>query len=309
MVRWLNKAAYLLLLLANSVYSQEGVGDPRPNTKEYKDPKQHENFRKREIQVANWQINQLKSGALVVRLKQNKLVIDALRAAGKNDLAREKEFQTIAINKNTMFAYKENFRFCKVYFIYSNISDTLLHGARAGVFLDTNLMIDPAIEMKETFYLLAEKDYGYNSSLGFIPEDSASKYFETGSATRLMTVVLKNKYGHQLKKPFPYFVIEKNSPQNFSFPICVSGENTGQPSVYFYVNRTFLRDLAVKDNRAKTVPVCVSGSHMVTLNRQETYEKISQAVQELSGLLMQFYKKNPPLEQSQIPSDIRPFLY
>jgi len=65
--------------------------------------------------------------------------------------------------------------------------------------------VDPKISMSEDFYLIAETDDLYNSSIGFVKEDSARFVSEKGSKSSTEAeIVIKNKYGHQLKKPFPY---------------------------------------------------------------------------------------------------------
>jgi hypothetical protein len=178
---------------------------------EYKDQDQFKNFYSRRNAVGKWQINQLKNGALCVRLHTNKNLIDGLRKMGKADLATQKEQEMMAINKNIVTAFTRYYNFSKVYFFFSNHSDTLLKGARSGIFLDTNLVMDPKIEMKESFYLLAEKDDAYNSSIGFVKEDTAKYIKESGNASKECAMVIKNKYGHQLKDPFPFFVISRSA--------------------------------------------------------------------------------------------------
>ncbi|HRD37790.1 MAG TPA: hypothetical protein PLC65_04095, partial [Bacteroidia bacterium] len=61
------------------------------NPPDYKDNSQFEHFYKRRTAISKWQINQLKNGALVVRLHNNKKLIESLRKMGKADLATQKE--------------------------------------------------------------------------------------------------------------------------------------------------------------------------------------------------------------------------
>jgi hypothetical protein len=171
---------------------------------DFQDQDQFKHFNKRRKDVAKWQINQLKNGALLVRLHNNKFLAEQLRKKGLADLAIQKEHEAIAVNQNTVRAFSKYYTFSKVYFFYSEFSDTLLKGARSGIFLDSSLQVDPAITLKENFYLLAEKDVVYNSSIGFVKEDTASFIKETGPGTKEFAIVLKNKYSHQLKEPFPY---------------------------------------------------------------------------------------------------------
>jgi hypothetical protein len=168
----LNKFLFFLLFISFGVFSQNTANDVfRPQ--EYKDQEQFKNFYSRRNEIGKWQINQLKNGALLVRLHTNKNVIESLKKMGKADLATRKELELMAVNKNIVMAFTRFYKFSKVYFFFSDRSDTLLKGARSGIFLDTNLVIDPKIEMKENFYLLAEQDDAYNSSIGFVKEDTA----------------------------------------------------------------------------------------------------------------------------------------
>jgi hypothetical protein len=259
--------------------------------------------------IAAWQINELKQGAIVVRLKTNKALIDELKKQGKDKLALEKQKEQYAINMNTIHAYKDKFDFCKVYFIMSNSSDSLLNGVRSGIFLDTNMNVDPTITMNEKFYLLAERDYGYNSSIGFVKEDSARKVVETGNPVKEMAVVLKNKYGHQLKGPFPYFVKEKNFlDATFDLPITVNTDASGNSTFVYTPDRTYLADLKEKSKGVKMAPK-TTGNARAKVKKQFTYEKIAEVVDQLNDNLNQFYRGNTKPDLTRLEDDVRPFLY
>ena len=302
-------ASVLSCLISTQTFSQEKQYGT--NTFDYKDPDQFKNFNKRRKVIAVWQINELKEGAVVVRLKNNKLLLDQLKKTGKEGMAEKKVLEQYAINKNTMMAYKDFLVFCKVYFIYSNSSDSLLNGARSGIFLDTNLNIDPSIEMKEKFYLLAERDYGYNSSIGFVAEDSARIVTEKGNAVRQMAVVLKNKYGHQLKSPFPYQLKEKNylDESGFDFPIRVIKNEQGT-TLSYTVDKTYFADIASNpQNRASKMVKETAILKKVEIQKQYTYEKVGEAVDQLNAELLQFFRQAPGLDKSRLRKDFLPYLY
>lgn len=203
---WLNKklAVFLLCFLAgNFIFAQ--IGTEPTVYKDYKDPEQFDNFYRRRQTISAWQINKLKTGALVVKLRTDRPVIEALTKAGNKPMAEKKRLERLAINITISRAFRYNYNFSKVYFIYTSSNDSLLKGKRSGIFLDSNLVIDPSIIMTEDFYLISESDDIYNSSIGFVKEDSAKYISEKGSKSTLDAgIVIKNKYGHQLKKPFPY---------------------------------------------------------------------------------------------------------
>lgn len=300
----------LSLCMALPALAQDN--DHIPAYKDYKDPEQFEKFRRRRIVVGAWQINMLKEeGAIVVKLKTNKLLIDELRKSGNTGLALEKQLEQFAINRNTMFAYLENFTFCKVYFIYSSSSDSLLNGSRNGIFLDSNLVPDPSIVMNEKFYLIAERDFAYTSSIGFVKEDSARFIKETGNPIKQMAIVLKNKYGHQLKSPVPYAIKEKSfSATNYVMPISYRPAPEGATSVNFPVNRTYLADL--KTTPSKKILTKTTEDRVYTqvkLKKEFTYEKQSLYVTQLNDELNQMYKDYPKPDPKRIRADIKPFLY
>lgn len=194
---------FIFNLLFNNTFSQ-----PTSYLKE----EQYEKFFRRRILVANWQVHQLAdSGALVVRLKSNKKSIELLLKNNQISQARGLQQSTFELNKKIVQAFTHHYHFSKVYFIYDYSSDSLLRGYRNGIFLDTTLQRNNAIYMNEKFYLIAEKDFVVQSSIGFVPEEIASRVTETGAPVKQVAIVIKNKYGHQLKRPFPYYVKGTNS--------------------------------------------------------------------------------------------------
>lgn len=306
MDRMLNKKNIFLLLVFNYLFIFPQSSNL--NITDYKEAKQFEKYNIRRNIISSWQINQLKQGAIVVRLKTNKKLIELLLKQGNNELALQKQLEQFAINKNTMAAFKDNLNFCKLYFINSNSSDSLLKGFRTGIFLDSALKIDASIIMDEKFYLIAERDYAYNSSIGFVTEDSAKYMIEKGNPVREMSIVIKNKYGHQLKKPFPYLIKEKNFMDTpYDFPIMINSSNT----IFFNVNKTFLQDL--KSNKTQLYSLSHSNSQAslkkVKVKKQFTYEKLSIDVELLNDNLTQFYKENPNPEKNKYFSDLKAFLY
>ncbi len=204
-------------------------------------------FAQRREDISRWQINQLKNGALIVRLPTNKTAIDRLRSIGNQAAADEKENETIAINKLYYRTFTRFYKFSKLYFIYSNYSDSLTKGARTGIFLDSNLVIDNTITMSESYYLLAEKDVVYHSSIGFVNEEQAKTVKEAGTPSKLCFVVLKNKFGHQLKHPFPYFKLFRSFNKGASFDkeffVVISKNNK---TIKVNLNRMYREDYLAK---------------------------------------------------------------
>lgn len=233
MVLSLNRSLYLILLvlfsfLANAQEDEnyDKFQDRKDSEKDYLDKEEFKKYSRRAVQVAAWQIQNLKFGALVVRLQNQKRQIEAYKKVGNEKAMLQTIARTEYFNSLIMRSYKTYFTFCKVYFIYGQSSDSLLKGVKQGVFVDSTMKVNPAIVMNENYYIIAEPDYVYNSTIGFVPEDSARIVIESGAQTISAPIVLKNKYGHQLKPPFPYYTnkikVFTYEPLNAKWPVEIS---------------------------------------------------------------------------------------
>lgn len=287
---------WLGLLLSTVGFAQD---DPavRESEREYKDGEQFEKFRKRRRIISAWQINRLKDGALVVKLKANNLVISALERSGDAEAAEIKRIETAAVNINMMRAFRHHFNFCKVYFVYAHQADSLLKDVRKNIFLDSNLRVDPTIVMTEKFYMLAETDRLYNSSIGFVPEDSARYATEKGSpTTEEPYIVMKNKYGHQLKKPFPYFSKIKAGLEHV--PEVTFIDINGEHIPFNVVVLMKRRNGVAFNHQGKRIEVFIPKSFI--------YERLSLMVLSLNDELLAYYQAHP---DPRVSADVKPFLY
>ncbi len=179
-------------------------GPKPPVYKDYNNDSTFKDFFRKRDDVAKAQINQLKNGALLVRLKTNQKAIDRLKAAGNVDLATQVEREVQQTNKTIMRAFLREFKFCPVYFFYSQYSDSVKHQHLEGIFTDTTLQVNPGIVCRASFYLVAEQNSVYNSSLGLVPLSQAPFAQERGTSVKEVAVVVKNRYFIQLHEPFPY---------------------------------------------------------------------------------------------------------
>lgn len=283
MVRLLNNILFFgfLLISLNSISQEEKnfkQEEKEYNERDYNKKENFKKFNRRADQISSWQIQNLKYGALVVRLQNNQLKIDACKRVGDIERAKKIIAETQFYNKLMIKAYLSNFNFCKVYFMFAQNSDSLLKGKRQGIFIDTTLTIDNSIVMNESYYLIGEKDYVYNSSIGFVKEDTAKLVTETGSRTIEVPVVLKNKYGHQLKNPFPFFV-----------------------------NRSFLRSSSTYVANCTILYENKSENIGFILSKEITPEKQGNYIMELNARLAQFYMRH---QGDQITDkSLTPFLY
>lgn len=302
MAQWLNKF-FAVLLFCFATGDLLLAQEPSKANKydDYKDKDQFKKFLKRRRVIGAWQINQLKTGALVVRLRTNARLIETLKVQGNTELARQKYFETYVMNKNTMMAYRNNYDFSKLYFIYSSSSDSLLKGARTGIFLDTALNVDPNIIMNEDFYLLAERDYVFNSSIGFVPIDSAEKQIERGNPGTEMIAVIKNKFGHQLKEPFPYNVGDLSlSAISYRF---IGTQNEKSELIWFMV------ESAKQESDIKSRYPQLKDWLRFDIKKQFYTSKLSLPIQQLNLNLRAYFQATPPPDMTRIDPEIKKFLY
>ncbi len=298
----------LTLLSTSAVFSQNQkeinqMELDRQNNygKEYKDKKQFEKFYKRRKIIGAWQINQLREGALVVRLKTKSLLINSLMKAGDIVGAEQVKLEMKATNLCVMRAYYRNYNFSKLYFIYSNSSDSLQNGIRENIFLDSSLAIDSRIKMQEKFYLIAETDNLYNSSIGFVKEDTAKFVTEGGSPTLTdFPIVIKNKFGHQLKRPFPYWSGVRIIPDKAVYETLVLVDGQKIPFNIGDIKK-FMRD--------KVYYTIGNTTAALFIQRQFTFSMFSVSVDNLNQNLYDYLRANPKYEQDNISSEIKPFLY
>lgn len=298
----LSKVLYFVFIICfstNCLLSQEVESDT-PEYPDYKNKEQFEKFYWRRKIVSAWQIKQLKSNALVVRLKTNKLAINALIKNGDTRAAEKKRVETLITDLNIYKAFQKNYKFSKVYFLFSDYTDSLLNGVRKNIFLDSNLHIDPSIEMTENFYLIGEPDYIYNSSIGYVKEDSARYQRESGSTNQFAPIILKNKYGHQLKSPFPYYVYLNKYPLTYQT----------NDQVYFEGKQiTIDIDTNIGYYEVKN-PYYFEGSSLkIAIPLEYTLKVYSYIIYNLNEKLNEYFENAPNPEQNKRFEEVKPFLY
>ncbi|MCW5907387.1 MAG: hypothetical protein KIS94_05985 [Chitinophagales bacterium] len=155
--------------------------------------------------IAIQQIADLKSGALIVRLKTNDKSVEAYRRNGRNDVADRIIADRKIQNQKIVDAFRSRFDFCKVYFIYASSTNQVLEGT-TGLFLNDAMEPDTSIVIKESYFLLAEygtvtanmrgDEYHYKN----VDKTEASSNTTTSSAIFISDTSLT-----QLKEPFPFY--------------------------------------------------------------------------------------------------------
>ena len=165
------------------------------------------------------------------------------------------------------------------------------------MFLDSMLVIDSSIVMKEKFYLLAETDNIYNSSIGFVKEEEARAQIERGSETTVdALIVLKNKYGHQLKHPFPYRAYADPLHRTI-FPVY---ENAA-PIIYDFYGG------AGQKNRK--IYIFEGTPLKITILKDFIYYYYYKYAGNLNAILFKYYKNTDAPNLNEIDPKIKQFLY
>jgi hypothetical protein len=111
------------------------------------------------------EINKLKNGAVVVRLYMNKPKTDILTKSikGAENAKEQKQLQKQLddhlsdrekYKAKTIKAFKDNYTFSKIYYVYDYNIHKLKEGTKSGIFLNTSGEIDNTISMSEEDYLV-----------------------------------------------------------------------------------------------------------------------------------------------------------
>jgi hypothetical protein len=196
----------LFIFIYTASFSQNTVGTEKKKS-----------FHKQLKATTTVQINQLKDGALFVRLKTNENVLAALKKSGNTAQIAAVEKKQAEINHTIIAAFREQFNFSPVYFFYSNYSTAIKNkDFNHVIFLNDSLQPDTTIKFKKQHLFIAD--------FGVVEQDTA-RYLENQpleadgnfSVKRTNTYYGGPSFGYegliirsdafvQLRHPFPYFI-------------------------------------------------------------------------------------------------------
>ena len=155
---------------------------------------------KKRLAIGKEVINELKSGALIVRLRtgNNKIMAYERMTNSSSISESKKQFFEKKIaeakdeidseNKNLMQALNEEYEFSDVLFMPDTAVQKLIEGKQAGYFYNEQLEIDPSISLNEKPFYIAF--YG--------PTSRATKTGEEG-------IVVLDRSFVELVEPFPHY--------------------------------------------------------------------------------------------------------
>jgi len=151
---------------------------------------------RKEVTTAKNQIEELKNGALVIRLKTNKNIIEKLISQGNYTQAEEIRQKQYLENKEIIQAFKANFKFCPILFIFNTQTDHFLQGAFEGIFLNDSLKEDSSIVFNYPTYFIAE--------FGTLEPEGDEGPISSGISVDAL--LIKDRNLIQLNRPFPFYV-------------------------------------------------------------------------------------------------------
>ena len=141
---------------------------------------------------AREEIAQLRKGALLVRLKTGSLQLKALEESGNTKDAAAYRKKMEDENNEVVKAFREEFRFCPVYFFYSNNSGQIRAGHLAGCLLNKDLQPDSSLVPDTNYFLTAET--------GFSEEQ------------HIEGLIIMDRNFKQLETPFPFLIRKYQGP-------------------------------------------------------------------------------------------------
>ncbi len=97
-------------------------------------------------------LQQLKNGTLLVRLKTNEASISALEAQGRHKEAEQLKERLYQENKEILLSFTNAFDFCRVYFFYAPSSDDIRERNFEGLVFNANRQIVDVDSLQGAIY-------------------------------------------------------------------------------------------------------------------------------------------------------------
>jgi regulator of replication initiation timing/uncharacterized protein (UPF0297 family) len=146
-------------------------------------------------------IVQLKDGALLVQLLSKQITIDDYIRDGYTSKAEQIKQNQSRDNLKIITAFKESFRFCKVYFFYSEQIEAIVEKRLNDViFVDEKGQNDPDIKVDASFYMI----FSYSTDT-----DKQNKSLLNANA-----LTIKDEGNNAITRYFPYYLnLPKNLPK------------------------------------------------------------------------------------------------
>lgn len=197
---------FLLITVFSSAFAQNAPGKsslPKQINEEGSEQSRKKNApvsNSSKEQRAKRQIQEMKNGVLLVRLRTQQNALDILQKKDKTKAEELKQSQATT-NLQLANAFRQHFTFCPVYFFYSSDSEKIEKGEMLGILLNEKLEKDTTLQLPEKPFFIAE--------ITDIVQDQAGKREPDASYNAEATfkaLVLRDNYFNQLTSPFPFYV-------------------------------------------------------------------------------------------------------
>lgn len=158
------------------------------------------NFRK---DTATDQLNNMKSGVMLIRLPTNEAKIAKLKKMGRNDLAKKESATMAQFHTDILKTFEKHFTFCPVYYYYSDKSVEVQKGNTDGNVFDSKL--------KPISTLPFSKKQRFYAEFGFVHQEELTVE-QNGETVKVAGIggkkafVIRTHEGLQPLRPFPYTV-------------------------------------------------------------------------------------------------------
>ncbi len=167
-------------------------------------------YNKWKRQYAKEQIKKLKNGVMLVRLHTRNKSVELRRQNGQHEIANKIEDDQYQENKAIIAAFGQYYNFSPVYFFYADDTDKIKAGNAAGLFLNSQMKPDAAIQPKLDFFMVAE--FGpLEGETRVIPGDTLVPLPDYVAGEILeRALVIRDQNFMQMRDPFPYYIRAAN---------------------------------------------------------------------------------------------------
>lgn len=153
--------------------------------------------------TATDQLNNMKSGVMLIRLPTNEAKIAKLKKMGRDDLAKKESASTAQFHTDILKTFEKHFTFCPVYYYYADKSVEVQKGNFDGNLFDAKLNPVSSLPFsnKQKFY--AEFGYVHQEELVVEKDGTPMKIAGVGGKKAF---VIRTYEGLQPVSPFPYTI-------------------------------------------------------------------------------------------------------
>lgn len=201
-------------------------------------------LQKERKEFAYQSIKELKEGALVVRLKTNQRKIQLLERTlkssklNKNQRKRHQAMLDGTLQTRNDFneaiadMFLDSFSFCSVYLVYDSSTTSLKKGVKSGIFLDSNQVINPSIQLQESDIFVIN----YKKKSSEFPFD----------------ILRMQKLNERLEDPFPYYMQLRESWLNqINSPRAAQAVVQLDRRLYSFYARALAYDQKMEEKKAR----------------------------------------------------------